>query len=55
MFLELKEEFRIHTALEEQHIHLLLSDRIPEGAQDLEEELAILQRLASYFLRYFTS
>lgn len=37
-FIELKEEFRVHASLEEQHIHTLLYERIPEGAKDLEED-----------------
>jgi hemerythrin-like domain-containing protein len=35
---ELVEHFRVHADLEEQHIHTLLYDRIPEGAKDLEED-----------------
>jgi iron-sulfur cluster repair protein YtfE (RIC family) len=35
---ELIEHFKIHAALEEQHIHPLLYDRIPEGAKDLEQD-----------------
>jgi hemerythrin-like domain-containing protein len=35
---ELFEHFRVHAALEEQHIHTLLYDRIPEGAKHLEED-----------------
>jgi hemerythrin-like domain-containing protein len=36
--LEVKEEFRVHAALEEHHIHPLLYDRIPEGARELEAD-----------------
>jgi iron-sulfur cluster repair protein YtfE (RIC family) len=35
---ELIEHFKVHAALEEQHIHPLLYDRIPEGAKDLEQD-----------------
>lgn len=37
-FEELKGEFKGHAALEEQYIHPLLYDRIPEGARELEED-----------------
>jgi hypothetical protein len=37
-FTELFEHFKVHAALEEQHIHPLLFDRIPEGAKDLEQD-----------------
>ena len=49
---ELLEHFRVHAALEEQHIHPLLYDRIPEGAKDLEEDHGrqeqILENLAKH-------
>ena len=35
---ELIEHFKVHAALEEQHVHPLLYDRIPEGAKDLEQD-----------------
>jgi hypothetical protein len=37
-FSHLREEFILHAALEEEHIHPLLYERIPEGARDLEED-----------------